>query len=124
MLSFVFTLRWCFVEAVLLSTWGSTPGKALLRISLSTSDGSTLGYITSLSRSLDVWIRGLAAGVPFVNLLTQLRAYNNLTKKGITSWDAARNLKVTHERIGPVRILILCTVLLIDFIAYAVLRER
>jgi hypothetical protein len=105
-LGLLFVFLWCFVEPIFLSTWGSTPGKALLRTTLRNADGSTLNYGSALSRSFDVWLRGLGIGFPLVSLITLLVAYNKLTKNGITSWDQSRNLTVTHKKIGPARVIV------------------
>ena len=96
---------WMFIEAFLLSTAGATPGKWLLKTKISTSSGDKLSFSTALSRSFKVWWRGLGAGLPLVALLTQIVAYHNLEKSGITTWDRDECLVVVHERIGAIRIL-------------------
>lgn len=115
LLGVVLGFLWCFVEPVFLSAWGATPGKALLRVAVRRSDGQRLDYNTALSRSFDVWIRGLGIGIPLLTLFTNIAGYFTLTERGITSWDASRNLRVVHETIGPVRASV-AVVLLIGFV--------
>lgn len=119
---FLLLFIWCFVEPICLSTWGATPGKALLRITVRNADGSMLSYSTALSRSFDVWLRGLGIGFPIVSFITQVVAYNKLLKNGITSWDQSRNLKVTHMKIGSGRIIIAVSLFIVFsiFMAFAI----
>ena len=118
----LFTFAWCFVEPIFLSSWGATPGKALLRVSVRNSDGSLLDYGSALSRSFDVWFRGLGIGIPLVTLFTHLAAYNTLTKNGITSWDSSRNLRVVHDTIGSVRVFV-AVVFVVLFVGFASLAK-
>jgi hypothetical protein len=97
---------WCFVEAMCLSIWGTTPGKGLLRVSVRNADGSKLNYRSALSRSVDVWIRGLGIGFPLVSVITLIVAYQKLTKNGITTWDQSRDFSVTHKEIGRARVIV------------------
>jgi len=60
----------------------------------------------ALSRSFKVWWRGLAAGFPFINLLTLTHAETDLNTDSITSWDREGGFIVTHEKIGILRLVI------------------
>ncbi len=94
---------WCFVEALCLSIWGTTPGKSLLGVRINMADGSRPVYHLALSRAVNVWIRGLGLGLPLVGLVTMIVAYEKLTTNGITTWDQSGNFTVSHNRIGSVR---------------------
>ena len=48
----------------------------------------TLAYW--IGREFDVWIIGLAAGIPLVHLLALWRAYTSVTLDGTASWDKGR----------------------------------
>ena len=102
----LFAFLWCFVEAALLSTWGVTPGKALLKVYVRNADGSQLSYADGVSRALDVWIRGLAMVLPVISLIALVVGYNRLAAKGTTSWDEKGNYRVTHGTVGPARIVV------------------
>lgn len=95
-----------FVEPMLLATWGTTPGKALLRVRLREANGEKLVYIEALNRCFAVWFRGLGMGLPIVSLITQIVAYRNLVQNGETTWDADGELVVSHEPVGAVRTMI------------------
>ena len=97
--SILLLFAYAFVEPAMLAGWGTTPGKALLKIRLRNSDGSKLSYTDALSRSFDVFFKGVGIGIPIVQLITLIFAYNRLTKKGITSWDEGGNFKVSHQAI-------------------------
>ena len=111
-----------FVEAIMLSSWGTTPGKALLRVTLRKSTGGKPTYLEALSRSFSVWFTGWGLGIPVVSLVTLYKAYKRLTKSGITTWDQGGNFKVSHGLIGATRIIV--TVLcFIGFLFLTVLGE-
>ena len=120
--SMIYLFCWCFVEAFLLSVWGTTPGKALLRVSICTARGDKLDYRAALSRSFSVWFRGLGAGIPLVSLFTLFVAYDTLTKEHITSWDSASGTAIRHKKVGAVRTVIV-VMFFIGF-AYLLFREK
>jgi hypothetical protein len=111
---FALLFAYIFVEPVMLAAWGSTPGKALLRVRLRNSDGTKLSYAKALGRTARVWVKGVGLGIPFIALFTQIYAYNRLKKEGMTSWDEEGNFSLTHRVIGPWRVI--ATVLI--FIAF------
>jgi RDD family len=100
-----------FIEPLMLVSWGTTPGKALLKIRLRRQNEGMLSYSQALSRSFNVWIYGLGLGIPLVSLVTLCQSYQGLTQDGITRWDRQGNFSVSHDIIGPVRIAILVLVL-------------
>ena len=95
-----------FIEPIMLTVWCTTPGKALLRVSISKANGDKPTYGEALSRSVSVWVGGLAFGIPLVSLITLVSSFNKLKKDGITSWDKRGNFRVSHWRIGPIRVII------------------
>ena len=92
----VLKIIWMPIEAVLLSTIGSTFGKWLFGISVRTTSGQMLSFNQALERSWGVLLKGMAFGVPFVLLFTQYFAYKRLTNTGATLWDAETDCIVTH----------------------------
>src|SRR5262249_42016137 len=75
---------WVPIEACLLATFGYTPGKALLRVRVTNKDGSDLRINQALSRSFEVWWKGLGTGlIPLVTTITYLVAYSRLSNKGV-----------------------------------------
>lgn len=94
---------WIFAESVCLSSWGTTPGKWLLRTHLKDSNGNKLSFSVALNRSFAVWLRGMGTGFPIVTLFTLISSYNNLAKTGTTSWDKEGGFIVTHNKVGFIR---------------------
>lgn len=89
-----------FVEPAMLSAFGTTPGKALLKISVVDYSGNKISYGTAMKRNLQLWIRGLGIGFPIITAVTMLISYNRLNNLGITDWDEKYNIKILHGEIG------------------------
>ncbi len=98
-----FSFSWIFIEALLLSSVGSTPGKWLLKVTLRRKDGTVLPRSQALARSFQVWWQGQAGNVPGMNLVAELLAYQSLRSDSITAWDRRCDTIVIHGEIGPVR---------------------
>jgi hypothetical protein len=94
---------WVFVEATLLSVFGTTPGKLLFNIKLIPPSGSVPTFGSALARSVAVWWRGVGTGFPLISLFTLMSAHSRLKERGITSWDSDEGFSVVHERIGVAR---------------------
>jgi uncharacterized RDD family membrane protein YckC len=100
----VIPFLWLFVEAGLLSSWGTTPGKCLLGTWVADKMGNRLSYGEALSRSFSVWFMGLGFGLPVVSLVTLISSFVKLRRDGITAWDRDGQCAVIHERIGVGRV--------------------
>jgi uncharacterized RDD family membrane protein YckC len=110
---------WTFVEALLLSTWGTTPGKWLLRVKVRDLNGKKLTYIPALYRALSVWGLGEGCGIGFVSIITYTFSNFRLVSKGITAWDEKGEFRVSHKPVGYVRGVIAAVTLIgIPFIIY------
>src|SRR4029079_10665387 len=60
----VLLLLYVPMEAWLLSRFGSTPGRALLRVQVRRLDGSLPVFSQALRRSFQVYLKGLGLGLP------------------------------------------------------------
>jgi hypothetical protein len=100
----ILLVEWVFVESLLLSFFGTTPGKSMFRTRLVLGQSQSIPYSMALNRSFKVWWRGLGAGLPFVNLFTLATADKRLTEDSITPWDREGGFLVTHEKIGIPRL--------------------
>ena len=99
------TFIWVFVEASLLFTLGTTPGKSLFKITLRSSAEEKLSFSSAFNRSFTVWWKGLGLGFPIASLITLIIAHRTLSREGITSWDREGKFKITHSRIGSLRVI-------------------
>ena len=118
----ILVFAYVFVEPCMLSSWGTTPGKALLNIRLRKHDGTKPNYAQALSRAFNVWVRGLGLGIPIVALFTHINAYKRLTKDGITSWDKDGGFQVAHKIVGAGRV-IAAIAILVGFVFLVALGE-
>lgn len=84
------------VEAWCLSRWGTTPGRSLLRIQVRRLDGGLPGFQQALRRSFQVFVKGIALGLPFVSLFAMAWWRIRLLQKGVTAWDESNETRVEH----------------------------
>ncbi|MEK7952380.1 RDD family protein [Luteolibacter soli] len=103
----VFFFAYSVYETVLLTLFGTTPFKSLLRVRLRNQDGTRLSFGQALRRTLSVLLFGQGLGIPLIALIATIYSYNRLTNQGITSWDQAGNLAVSHRPVQWWRWLIL-----------------
>ncbi|MDX2164230.1 MAG: RDD family protein, partial [Gammaproteobacteria bacterium] len=99
-------------ESLLLSTFGTTLGKWLFRVSLKTADDKKLSFTLALKRTFLMYFRGLALLLPFLSIITLIYAYASLSSSGSTSWDKECHTVITHQRIGFLRIVIFIILLI------------
>ena len=99
------------VEAAMFALFGTTPGKAIFRITVRKTDGSRMNFIEAWVRSLLVFVKGMGLGIPLAALITQIVAYSKLSSEGVTSWDRDRGLEVSHQEIQAWRWLLIVLVL-------------
>lgn len=111
---------WIPIEAVLLSTWGTTPGKFFLKTQLKAGKRKKLDFVAALRRSFSVWFRGMGMGIPLFNFFCLLIAYNKLKVLQITSWDRDDHIQVTHYPIGRWRIYTATLIAVVGMLYYSV----
>lgn len=112
------SVSWIPIEAALLSAFGATPGKRLLRIRVVTADGGTLWYLNALKRSFGVFVWGLGLGIPIVQLICMYSSYGSLRTWGFTKWDAWSQSIVLHESLGLPRVLVAVIIVVGLFVLY------
>jgi uncharacterized RDD family membrane protein YckC len=120
--SCVALLLWVPVEALLLSTWGKTPGKWLLRVDLTGEDGEALSSEQALRRSMHVFVRGMACGLVLLEWVARLLAGFELRRTGKTRWDSAGGHCITHYRVGWTRTLVAVVIVIGPDLVRALLR--
>jgi uncharacterized RDD family membrane protein YckC len=103
----VVTMFWAVfigIESLMLAMFGTTPGKAMLKIRVESNQGEKPTLLQAIRRSIQVWFLGEAMGLPLLPIVTRLIAYAMLTSSGSTIWDRNTGLRVTHGRCHPLRI--------------------
>jgi hypothetical protein len=84
-------------EAGLLSTWGTTPGKALAGLTVRDATGAKLTFETALRRGYRVAFHGLGLGLPVIAYVTQIVACAQVRRTGVAAWDHALGTDVRSE---------------------------
>jgi uncharacterized RDD family membrane protein YckC len=97
---------WHAIEAILLHTIGTTPGKALFSIRVRRFDGGRPRLTKTLGRAYFVWIAGFGLGLFPFNLIAMGFSFFRLLSTGSCLWDKHLRLYVQHAPIGPARILL------------------
>ncbi|MEJ2187008.1 MAG: RDD family protein [Gemmatimonadota bacterium] len=91
---------WVPFEAVLLAMYGTTPGKAYMKLRVTPLDSEDPApFDTTLARALRVWFGGMACGVPLLSVIAMLIGYESLRSRGETWWD--RQLELAVRETGP-----------------------
>ncbi len=110
----VFPVSFIFIEALLLTTFGTTPAKGCFGISIRTLNGDNPPFLTALSRAFQVWAVGLWFGIPILCLIPQVSAYVSLNENGETSWDESCGTDVHHKKWGILRCAVCVFVVIIS----------
>lgn len=96
----VFSILWILLEAVLISTWGFTPGKWILNVDVREKNGRKLTFSRALQRSFFVWIFGNGCSVIYLGTVANIFSYFYLNLKGDTWYDRKGGFDVSHRKIG------------------------
>jgi hypothetical protein len=102
----VYAIYFAF-ESVLIWKIGTTPGKALFHMSVESAGGGTPSFGQSWRRSLGVYVRGVACGIPLIMPVAQLFSYVQLVRYGQTSWDRDFHCRVLHGEISTGRAVVI-----------------
>jgi hypothetical protein len=91
------------IEAALLASWGTTPGKALVGLAVRDGAGRKLRFGPALRRAAGVWTFGLA-GTQILGIATGILAFRRLRRGRAAYWDALDGFRVEPRDVSPVRI--------------------
>lgn len=92
------------MDGILLHLRGTTVGKALFGVRVVNADGTRVSLGRSFSRSARMWVLGMGAGLPFLNILAPIAALVRLASHGRTHWDEALDLRVEHTEVTAGRV--------------------
>lgn len=84
-------------QAALLATIGTTPGKAFLGLRVRRLDGRRPDLPTLVRRQWLLWLKGLALGLPLVDIATMYHAKERLAQALPTRWDDAAGTDVYQD---------------------------
>lgn len=80
-------LMMLLIEPFLLHQFRTTPGKAVFGLSLESLDGQKLTIAEGFKRTWGVILKGMALGIPLVNILTHLISYQRCRQGEPQPWD-------------------------------------
>lgn len=113
-----------FVEAVLISLIGTTPGKAAFRISVLDPEGNKLRLPASLMRSYEAWFRGFLLGIPILSIIGLLNSYQDYSLDRVTKWDLRADARFVAQRPNWVSWTVLAVVAVIWVLVEAYIQSR
>lgn len=91
------------VEPLLLSTWGTTPGKWLFGLQVRSSDGRRLTFGEAASRLWELFRYGEGYGIPFYNLYRNYKSFRACADGEVLPWDQSRELSYSIRDTRPWR---------------------
>lgn len=112
-MTFIFAgfLLWAFIEANLLSLFGTTPGKWLFSIQLTNPGGKKPDLLDTFKRSIHVWWRGLGAGCVIVMPFTLIDCVVSIIRNHSIHWDRNRRILLSHHSRKNMRVILAMTIL-------------
>lgn len=117
----LFILGYVPIEAWLLSRFGTTPGRALLRMNIRIAEtGELLTYRQALIRSLEVYVKGVGLWLPLLSLFAMSWSRIQLLRHGRTSWDENCGTKVNCQELQPWRLVTLGVIIMLVALAAAI----
>jgi uncharacterized RDD family membrane protein YckC len=105
-------LVWMFLEAAFLTLLGTTPGKAMLGLSVRSREGGRMAWRVAMARSFDVWFFGSGANLPYVQFPLWLFHFLRFRRAGIAPWDHSRGTVVESKPVPKLGIVLLSCILL------------
>lgn len=100
---FVGALVIVLLDVIFLPVCGASPGKLIMGLQVRQADGARLTPRGALVRTLHLWLRGFALGIPVVAWYTALSSYIRFRDHGTTAWDQAAASGVIHLRVSKWR---------------------
>lgn len=95
---FAAALFWLLIEPLLLSKFGTTPGKWLLGIRLEHASGRRLTYSEAYRRTAQVFFRGQGLLIPVIHLFCLGRSLWVYMQKGAMGWDEETDVIAEETR--------------------------
>ena len=111
------TLAWFIIDAALITSFGTTPGKAIAGLWVTDEEGNLPTNGRSLIRSLLVFVFGWGFGMPLLTLLSLVVSQVRMKQVGNTLWDERAKTVVRGKPISQGRMSLL---LIIPLVAVAI----
>jgi uncharacterized RDD family membrane protein YckC len=99
-------IAWHFVEGVLIHLIGTTPGKAILGITVMTEDRYRVPVLRSIGRSFFVYFLGVGFYLFPFNIIGMIFSFFRIMATGRCLWDQQLRLAVETKKLSSVRIVL------------------
>jgi len=76
-----------FIDALVMSLFGSTIGKTIVGVKVVALDGNWLSFQQAVRRNFILYLHGYALGVPVLSFYAMYLSYKRLYRDGLLSWD-------------------------------------
>ena len=100
------------LETFLISAFGTTPGKWLLRVRVLREGGGRIPLKISLYRALTVLWRGVGFGIVPINILMMAFSQATLLNTGKTAWDRECGLRLEYGKMDGNRVVLIIAIVL------------
>ncbi len=91
-------LMMLLIEPLLLHVWGTTPGKWVLGLGVTDTEGGLLPYMDGLNRTGRVIVRGMGLRLPFVELVRFWKSYRACDDGKELPWEEESQLVLRDEK--------------------------
>jgi uncharacterized RDD family membrane protein YckC len=85
------------IDGLLIALLGTTPGKAIVGLKVVDMQMGRLSTETALRRNALIYVKGLAGGIPLLNLICYGISHNQVQEQGFTSWDESTESRVIEN---------------------------
>lgn len=109
-----------FIEAVIFGFFGTTPGKALLGIEVTSLNYKKIQIDHYIYRQIGVWFFGLGVGIFPVAIFTMAKQYSRLKSCRATGYDEGSYL-VIAKKIGIIRYVVAGLLFVVLIVSSAIL---
>ena len=109
----VFLGAWLFLEALLLASWGTTPGKYFLSVTVMKAEGQKLGMKGALLRSLFLYTEGNVFGLPYAIVVAWVANLIVFFVTGQTLYDRHGSFGVNTDHVRKWRLVLVTLILAI-----------
>ncbi|MBP3520233.1 MAG: MerR family transcriptional regulator, partial [Oscillospiraceae bacterium] len=79
------------LEPLLLSRWGTTPGKWIFGITVRDGDGNKLTWEQARHRTWTVFAKGMGYGIPFYEFWREYKSYQTVDRQERCDWERAED---------------------------------
>jgi uncharacterized RDD family membrane protein YckC len=111
----IYLILYPVLEALIIAVWSTTPCKALMGISVTSTNGSKLSFGQSLKRSYGAFLSGMGLGIPIIAIFAMFMSYGRLASQGVTSWDEGVEAQYRTASVNGLRWLVGVLVVLTNF---------